>query len=407
MSPPGISREWVGLAALFLLILMTFVRGTLSQQPSGEPIVSPEVSYDHRVTFRFGAPYAKAVSVRMEGYGQPLGMTKDAGGVWNVTTDPLAPDYYGYSILMDGVALIDPANHVIKPNLLGPASEVYVAGSATLPWELNDVSHGVIHHHFYHSRIVGDDRDFYVYTPPGYDPSSPATYPVLYLLHGFSDDASAWTAVGRANVILDNLIAQRKAKPMLIVMPLGYGAPEILEGGWAGIRRNDQRLHDLFRKNQEQFGEALLDEVIPMVEHSYRVKADRDSRALAGLSMGGSETLFVGLNNLDRFSYLGAFSAGGGRTDYAATYPRLDSRANARLRVFWMSVGKSDGLLVPNEKFHDWLGGKGIRVEWVESPGGHWWPVWRRNLSDLLPQLFQQQRAALSDFWSQKAQEQR
>jgi enterochelin esterase-like enzyme len=404
LCPPGTSRVGGGSAALLLLTLMMFVRGTFSQQPPAERITSPELSHDHRVTFRFGAPNAKEVSVRMEGYGRPLAMTKDAGGVWSVATDPLVPDYYGYSILMDGVALVDPANHVIKPNLLGPESEVHVEGPSTLPWEMNDVPHGVIHHHFYHSRIVGDNRDFYVYTPPGYDPSSRATYPVLYLLHGFSDDASAWTAVGRANVILDNLIAQGKAKPMLIVMPLGYGAPEILEGGWAGIRRND---HELSQRNQEKFGEALLEEVIPIVERSYRARADRDSRALAGLSMGGAETLFVGLNNLDRFSYLGAFSSGGGRTDYAAAYPRLDSSANAELRVFWMSVGKSDGLLASNEKLRDWLAGKGIRVQWVESPGAHWWPVWRRNLSDFLPQLFQPQKAAPSDFWSQRVQEQR
>jgi enterochelin esterase-like enzyme len=402
LYPSRISRVHGGPAALLLLVLMMSVRTMFSQQPQPEPIVSPEVSSDHRVTFRFREPNAKAVSVRMEGYGEPMAMTKDAGGVWSVITDPLIPDYYGYSILVDGVALVDPANHVIKPNLLEPASEVHVPGPTALPWEVNDVPYGVIHHHFYHSSVVGDDRDFYVYTPPGYDPSSQVTYPVLYLLHGFSDDASAWTAVGRANVILDNLIAQGKAKPMLMVMPLGYGAPEVLAYGWSRVPHPE-----LSQKNREKFGEALLQEVIPTVERSYRVKADRDSRALAGLSMGGAETLFVGLNHLDRFSYLGAFSSGGASTDYEKSYPKLDSGANARLHVLWISVGKSDGLIDSNEKFHAWLEGKGIHVEWVESPGAHWWPVWRRNLSDFLPQLFQEGNAAPSDFWSQKVQEQR
>jgi enterochelin esterase family protein len=395
-----------GSAVVLLLILMISVPGALSRQAPAERIVSPEISPDGRVTFRFRAPNAQAVEIHMEGYGKALPMTKDSGGVWSVTTDPLVPDDYAYSIIVDGVALIDPENHLIKPNLLGPASRVHVPGPATLPWEISDVPHGVVHHHFYHSRVVGDDRDFYVYTPPGYDASARTRYPVLYLLHGFSDDASAWTAVGRANIILDNLIAQGKAKPMLIVMPLGYGAPQILEGGWAGIGRNDRQRQELSEKNRQKFGEALLGEIIPMVERGYRVKSDRDARALAGLSMGGAETLFVGLNHLDTFSYLGSFSAGGGNPDFAAAYPGLDASANSKLHVFWMSVGKNDGLLDSNEKFRDWVKGKGIHLEWVESPGAHWWPVWRRNLSDFLPQLFQE-KATPSDYWSQKVQEQR
>ena len=158
-------------------------------------------------------------------------MQKDDSGVWSVTTEPLEPDYYGYSFLADGVGLIDPRNPLMKPNLLGTQSMVHVPGPPSLPWEINDVPHGVVHHHFYKSGVVGDQRDYYVYTPPRYDPASKKTYPVLYLLHGFSDDASGWTAVGRANVILDNLLAQQKAKPMIVVMTLGYGAPEMLSHG--------------------------------------------------------------------------------------------------------------------------------------------------------------------------------
>ena len=150
-------------------------------------------------------------------------MQKDEQGVWSATVGPLQPDIYGYSLVADGTNLIDPSNPLMKPNLLNTQSAVHVAApaSSSLPWDVRDVPHGEIHRHFYHSKIVGDDRDFYVYTPPGYEPRAKQTYPVLYLLHGFSDDASAWTAVGRTNIILDNLIAQGKAKPMLIVMPLG------------------------------------------------------------------------------------------------------------------------------------------------------------------------------------------
>ena len=146
----------------------------------------------------------------------------------DLTTEPLEPDYYGYTFVADGVSLIDPANTLMKPNLLGLSSMFHVPGPRSISWETNDVPHGEVHHHFYHSAVVGDDRDFYVYTPPAYEESGRQQYPVLYLFHGYSDDASGWTAVGRANVILDNLIAQGKAKPMIIVMTLGYGAPEIL-----------------------------------------------------------------------------------------------------------------------------------------------------------------------------------
>jgi enterochelin esterase-like enzyme len=385
----------------FVFLVSLFLAGTAAAQQR-ERIISPQVSADHRATFRFLAPNAKEVSVEMEGYGKPLPMNKNDQAVWSVTTDPLEPDYYGYSILVDGVPLLDPNNPLLRPNLFNTGSEVHVPGPASLPWELSDVPHGVVHHHFYHSRVVGDERDFYVYTPPDYDPASQQRYPVLYLLHGFSDEANAWTWIGRANVILDNLIAQGKAKPMLIVMPLGYGTAEIIAHGWAITRSPG-----VFQKNEENFRDALLQEVMPMVERTYRVETGRESRAIAGLSMGGSETLFVGLNNLDRFAYLGAFSSGGMSGDYAQTFPKLDSSGDAKLRLFWMSCGKDDRLLEPNEKFRDWLQGKGIHVQWVESPGAHWWPVWRRNLSDLLPQLFQEQKAAPSDYWTQKVQPQR
>src|SRR5258708_161369 len=209
-------------------------QATARQTPPA-PVVSPEVHADHRVTFRLRAPNAKEVNVQIEGASKPLAMQKDDKGVWSCTTDPLAPDYYGYAFIVDGVAMFDPSNSATKPNFLYRASELHVApaaansgDSASPTWEIADVPHGEVHHHFYRSKVVGDERGYFVYTPPGYDPRGKQSYPVLYLLHGYSDDASAWTAVGRANVILDNLIARSKAKPMLIVMPLGYGAPEIL-----------------------------------------------------------------------------------------------------------------------------------------------------------------------------------
>ena len=261
---------------------------------------------------------------------------------------------------------------------------MHVPGPASLPWETNDVPHGVIHHHFYRSAVVGDDRDFYVYTPPGYDPTAKKLYPVLYLLHGFSDEASCWTAVGRANVILDNLIAQGKAKPMLIAMPLGYGAPEILLRDGPGSRDPVLR-----QRNYDKFREALLAEVIPRVEKTYSVSKDRNERAIAGLSMGGAESLYTGLSTIDHFAWIGAFSAGKVADDFNAVFPKLDSSANEKLHLLWIACGTDDRLIEQNRKFREWLKSKDIRHTDIETPGAHNWPVWRRNLAQFAALLFQ------------------
>jgi enterochelin esterase-like enzyme len=362
----------------FLLLLLI---APLSAQTPPKPIVSPELHSDNRVTFRFRAPNAGEVSLEREG-AKRLPMLKDDQGIWSVTTEPLEPDFYSYSFVADGVSLIDPSNSLITPNILHSQSALHVPGPPTLPWEINDVPHGAIHRHFYKSGVVGDQREFFVYTPPGYDPCAQTTYPVLYLLHGFSDDASAWVAVGRANVILDNLVARGRARPMVVVMPLGYGAPEVL-------KRQGPRDASLWRSNVEKFREATLQEVLPRVEKAYRVSADRNQRAMAGLSMGGAESLITGLNSLDRFAWIGAFSSGGVGDDYGSVFPGLDSTADAKLRLLWIACGKEDRLFDGNVKFIGWLKSKGIRCTWVETPGAHTWMLWRRYLSEFAPLLFQ------------------
>jgi len=368
--------------ALFVLASTLFGQSPQRSQPP-PPLVSPDVQPDNRVTFRFRDPNAKEVLLAREG-AEPVPMQKDEQGVWSITTDPLEPDLYGYSFVADGVRLIDPSNHLMKPNLLNPQSVVHVPGPASLPWEVNDVPHGIIHHHLYRSGIIGDDRDYYVYTPPGYSAAAEKPYPTLYLLHGFSDDASAWTAVGRANVILDNLIAQGTAKPMVVVMPLGYGAPEIVTHGVGAF-------HDpsLRQRNFQRFREALVSEVIPQVETAYRVSKDRQARAITGLSMGGAESLLTGLNTLDHFGWIGAFSSGGISDDFQADFPGLDSNANSRLHLLWIACGTDDHLIEINRKFREWLKSKGIQHTDIETPGAHTWMVWRRNLATFAPLLFQ------------------
>ncbi|MDQ3686642.1 MAG: alpha/beta hydrolase-fold protein [Acidobacteriota bacterium] len=365
---------------ILLLVLVLTAVPAFAQTP--QALVSPEVHSDNRVTFRLRAPNAKDVKLAREG-APPLPMGKDEQGVWSVTTSALEPDFYGYSFVADGVGLIDPSNPLMKPNLLSTQSMVHVRGAATLPWEINNVPHGSVHHHFYKSGVVGDERDFYVYTPPGYDSRAKKLYPVLYLLHGYSDDASGWTAVGRAHVILDNLIAQGKAKPMLIVMPLGYGAPEI-------VSRTGPTLRDpgLRQRNYDKFRDALLGEVIPEVEKVYRAAKDRNARAIAGLSMGGAESLYVGLNALNSFAWIGAFSSGGLGENFDASFSGLDAKANTRLRLLWIACGTEDRLIDSNRKIRDWLKSKGVEHTYIETSGAHTWMVWRRYLADFAPLLF-------------------
>ena len=375
-------RMFVGFLSLAAIAFAQSAPPAEPVRPAPRPaVISPGGHPDHSVTFRFRDPNAKVVMLSREG-AKPVAMEKDEAGVWSVTTEPLEPDFYGYSFQADGVALLDPGNSLFKPNLLNVNSMVHVPGPPSLPWEINDVPHGVVEHHFYKSAAIGDQRDYFVYTPPGYDARAKVKYPVLYLLHGMSDDASAWTACGMANVILDNLIAQGKTKPMIVVMTLGYGTPEIVSRNRRGNNPT------LAGKNYELFRDSLFGEVIPQVEKHYRVRTDRQSRAITGLSMGGGESEFIGLNALDRFAWIGAFSAGGGNRDYDTAFPKLNEKSNSQIKLLWIACGTEDGLLAGNRKFREWLKGKGIHVTEIETPGVHSWMVWRRNLAAFTPLLF-------------------
>ncbi len=376
---------FVGFPLLFLVSTFSSGKQNKAVHPAGfppPPPVSPELHPDGSVTFRIGAPNAKEVKLDREGT-EPVDMQKDAQGVWSVTTSPLALDYYGYSFAVDGVRTMDASNSLLVPNLIFPGNAVHVPGPPSLPWEMSDVAHGETHHHFYRSAVAQDDRDYYVYTPPGYESSGKQKYPVLYLLHGFSDDASGWTAVGHVNVILDNLIAQGKARPMIVVMPLGYGTMEMIRLGWNAWSHTDVR-----DTNFKNFTEALLTEVMPQVESEYRIAKDRNSRAIAGLSMGGSESLLTGLNHLDKFSWVGAFSSGGIPEDFHKDFPSLDAKANRQLHLLWIACGTEDHLITINRNLRAWLKEKGVKATEIETPGMHTWMVWRRNLAEFTQLLF-------------------
>ncbi|HEY3283577.1 MAG TPA: alpha/beta hydrolase-fold protein, partial [Armatimonadota bacterium] len=368
-----------------LVLLCLSVPAAQAQAPRGftPPPRSPEVLSDGRATFRLRAPNAKEVAVNCEGTPR-LVLTKDEQGVWSGTTPALTPDFYGYSFSVDGLTLADPSNPLIKAGIMGgPNSIVHVPGPSTLSWEVGNVPHGVVHRHVYHSQAIGDERDFYVYTPPGYDPKAATKYPVLFLLHGMGDNATSWVVVGRSNVILDNLIALGKTKPMLVVNTLGYGVPNP-EQGMSGMFSPEGQ-----QKSRDAFTASVLKEVLPLVEKSYRVAEGRENRAITGLSMGGGQSLGIGLNNLDTFAWIGSFSGAPmmfGETDKA--FGNLSEKDNDRIKLLWIACGSEDFLLNANKEFKSWLKGRKVNYTEVETPGAHAWPVWRRNLTEFTQFLF-------------------
>jgi enterochelin esterase family protein len=350
-----------------------------------EPLVSPEVLRDGKVVFRLTAPDAKAVELHCEDVPN-TNMERNAQGVWTLTSEPLPADLYAYSFTVDGAHTLDPANPLMKYNLLNPENLVHVPGPASLLWEINDVPHGQLHRHAYQSRLARDHRSYFVYTPPNYDPHAKVRYPTLYLLHGFSDDATAWPTAGRANVILDNLIARGQAKPMVVVMPLGYGAMDIVRTNFEWTEHVEQ-----WQQSLDKFSDTLLGEVMPQVERTYRVAKDPGARAIAGLSMGGAESLLTGLNHPDRFAWVGSFSAGG-LTNNVSRFPGLNSKLNDKLRLVWIACGKDDPRIAVSKEFCSWLASKDVHYTWVETPGAHTYQVWRRDLCQFAPLLFQDQK---------------
>ena len=389
-----------------VLMTVVFAAAVMAQPGRGPAVQSPEVSPDGKVTFRLRAPDAQQVAVN--GIGQRLTMQKDDKGVWSATTDTLQPDLYTYSFSVDGATVNDPANPLFKTSY-GSAGQSMVRVPGAAPWNPAEGPKGAVTHHFYHSALIGDDRDYFVYTPPNYDAHRKEPYPVLFLLHGLGDEASGWTTVGAANVILDNLIDSGKAKPMIMVNTLGYGTADGPRGAMGATMI-------------PTFARALVEEVMPQVEKAYNAAKDRNHRAIAGLSMGGAESIYTGFHYLDRFAYIGSFSgayvmwpraeaappppaetAGAGRggrggrggrpmtdADFAKNFPDLSAKVNGQLKLLWIACGTEDGLNGVNNQFKAWLKARDIRFTGLEIPGfAHVWPLWRRNLSELAPQLFQ------------------
>lgn len=369
-----------------------------AQQQIRSAVVHPDGS----ATFNVIAPNAKTVELTLEGEANPRPFQQDASGMWTLTTEPLKPEYYGYRVIVDGEREMDPRDPDVRLNLQNPSSIVHVPGRPSPePWDLQDIPHGTVDHVMYTSKLATDeaglhDRDMYVYLPPNYDAKRKQKYPVLYLLHGYSDSAIGWTDAGQANWILDSLINQGKIQPMVVVMPRAYGTMRMITEGW-GVWTAPYKLPI---ENQDIFEQMMLKEVIPMAEARYDIATDAAHRAIAGLSMGGGHSIHTGLNHPEVFGYVGAFSSaivsplapGSTNQQNAAAIPDStyqaafqgivpNAKTQAPFKLFWLSCGTEDGLNTVNQKFGSWAK-QNIKgnVSVNQTPGMHTWLVWRENL---------------------------
>jgi enterochelin esterase family protein len=343
--------------------------------------VSPEIHADRRVTFRLFAPQASEVVLMgspgiLEVIKKPLPLRRDDKGVWSVTVGPLPAGFYTYGYAIDGgLRMPDPSNPNLELRRWGPTSLFIVPGAESAVFDDRRVPHGTVHVEFYDSPNLGTKRIVYVYTPPGYEKSA-QKYPVLYLLHGNGQIEASWVWTGRANVIMDNLLAEGRIKPMLVVMPYGHVQREIKTASSpAGPPANEAGAIE----------KELMTAVKPLVESKYRVLTDRKHRAIAGLSMGAAQSLSIGLHNLDQFAHIGAFSGSGNRAEWEKADPAM---LNQKLKVLWLGCGTEDFAYAGVKALHDLLTKNKVKHVWNESGGGHSWPNWQVYLSKYAPLLF-------------------
>lgn len=362
--------------SLLSLYLPGFAQTPSTPRPASN--LSPEVRSDHSVTFRFKASGAKDVTVWGQWTKEPMRLTRGDDGIWSGTASAVPAGIWEYSFNLDGLTMLDPGNPAIKPMREPRTSILTIPGSPPQIWDFQDVPHGTVHVHDYFSRVFARQRELCVYTPPDYETNLAQKYPLLILQHGSGDNQQTWVVLGKAHWILDNLIAQRKARAMVVVM---------LDGHSPGIA--SQQSPPRRDGAPSAFRRELFEDALPLVENRYRVEPDATQRGIVGLSMGGGQSLTVGLGNLDRFAWVGSFS--GVPPDDAVTKSVFADPAgtNAKLRLLWLGCGKEDGLLKHNEEFIDKLKSAQIDYQWHLSEGGHSWPVWRGYLAQFLPLLFQ------------------
>ena len=380
------------------LMLMVFTINTASAQARRQrPVISPEIKSDSKITFRLMAPEAKTVKLTgnwMTGAGAQIELMKNDSGMFQATVEPLPSEMYTYTFSVDGVRTLDPSNPIIVRDGTRNESMFMVPGDKTNLYGVFDVPHGTLEIVWYPSSSLGLTRQMYVYTPPGYKEST-GKFPVLYLLHGAGGDEDAWTTLGRTPQILDNLIASGKAKPMIVVMTNGNPGDAAAPGATPAKKAVTGQPAQGNAMGSGRFEESIVKDVIPFIEKNYKVAADKNNRAVAGLSMGGMQTLYLTNNYPEKFSYFGILSMGlmdnrqgGNNTSADDRMKGLEKLKASQPKLYWIGIGKDDFLYANAQSLRKFLDDNKFKYEYLETTGGHTWPNWRIYLSELAPKFF-------------------
>lgn len=376
----------------FLVTLLHSSGLVISQPPRGPFVVSPQVLPDKKVTFRYLAPTAKDVKLGGGQFGAAnASMKKDSIGIWSITVGPVKPDIYPYSFVVDGVTVMDPANEDFFPNERFKASLVDVPGFTPLIHAVRDVPHGSVNYEYYPSA-QGTTGSLVVYTPPGYDKESTKKYPVFYLISGTTDTEETFFKVGRTNLILDNLIAEGKAKPMIVVMPYGNIEARIAaqKGGATPADPTGRESADAMSR-MKNFEQDMIKNIIPYVDKNYRTIPNKDNRAIGGFSRGGGQTLRTAFWNIDKFSWICCYSAYLPPTEMESSYQSMVSNpdnTNKQLKLLWVSVGTEDFLYNSTAEFLNYLTSKKINYKSLITGGGHTWMNVKTYLTETAQLLF-------------------
>lgn len=387
-----INKQNMIIRIYFFAIILLLCSGMAMSQPRGPFVMSPQVHPDKTVTFRYLAPLAKEVKLSAQFEKAPLAMSRDTQGIWNITVGPIKPDIYPYSFQVDGVTVMDPANVAFFPNERFKASLVDVQGEPPLIHAMRDVPHGAITYEYYPS-MEGTTGSLVVYTPPGYDQDPSKKYPVFYLISGTTDTEETYFKVGRTNLILDNLIAEGKAKPMIIIMPYGNIAARVAEQS-GGAKPADPTVRDGedALKRAKAFETDLLNNIIPYVEKNYRTLNNRENRAIGGFSRGGGQTLRAAFGNMDKFAWVCSYSSYLSPAEMDRNFSQISTNpdyTNKQLKLLWVGVGDEDFLYKGTLEFIDYLKAKNINFKSLINDGGHTWMNAKKYLAETAQLLFQ------------------
>ena len=393
---------------LLLTCVMAASTGFAQQALSWDkaPLASPVVNADNTVTFNIVAPEAQKVEITGDflpvekvktshGVQEITGveqLKKNEKGVWSYTSSALSPELYTYNLIVDGVKITDPLNVYTVRDIASMFNIFMIGGGVKGLYQVKNVPHGTVAKVWYNSPTAGLTRRMTVYTPAGYETSGTKRYPVLYLLHGIGGDENAWSELGRATQILDNLIAEGKAEPMIVVMTNGNISQEVAPGETSeGFKTPTMMLP----KTMDGNFETAFPDVIKFVEHTYRVQSDKNHRAIAGLSMGGFHSLYISINNPDTFGYVGLFSAavdrqqsGGVISVYENRNQKIDKLFSKSPKLFWIGIGSTDFLYQSNVDLRKYLDSKHYKYTYMETESGHIWRNWRIYLSEFVQKLF-------------------